>query len=53
MDWAIIVLSSLVGAGLIVPQLTSRLAKGAIVFVVLVVIGILIQAGLMEKSKEE
>jgi MFS family permease len=53
MDWAIIVLSSLVGAGLIVPQLTSRPAKGAIVFVVLVVIGILIQAGLMEKLKEE
>jgi hypothetical protein len=52
MDWAIIVLSCLVGAGAIVTQLTLRPAKGAIVFVALVIIGILIQAKLMERSKE-
>ncbi|OGP52978.1 MAG: hypothetical protein A2Y65_05390 [Deltaproteobacteria bacterium RBG_13_52_11] len=52
MDWAIIVLSCLVGAGAIATQLTLRPAKGAIVFVALVIIGILIQAKLMERSKE-
>jgi hypothetical protein len=52
MDWAIIVLSCLVGAGAVVSQLAMRPAKGAIVFVVLALIGMLIQAKLMERSGE-
>jgi hypothetical protein len=52
MDWAIIVLSCLVGAGVVVHQLHLGNAKGAIVFVVLVIIGILIQAKLIERSEE-
>ena len=52
MDWAIIVLSCLVGAGTVVAQLHLRDAQEAIVFVVLVLIGILIQAKLRERSAE-
>lgn len=52
MDWAIIVLSSLVGAGAVVSQLALRPANGAIVFVVLAIVGMLIQAKLMERSGE-
>jgi hypothetical protein len=52
MDWAIIALSCLVGAGAIVSQLHIRHAKGAIIFVVLAVIGILIQSKLMERAGE-
>jgi hypothetical protein len=51
-DWAIIVLSCLVGAGAIVSRLGLRDVKTAIVFLVLVVIGILLQAKLMEQSRE-
>jgi MFS family permease len=53
MDWAIIVLSCLVGASVIVTHLVLRPAKGAIVFVVLVIIGILVQTGLMERNRED
>ena len=53
MDWAIIVLSCLVGAGAIVSRLGLRDVKTAIVFLVLVIIGILVQAKLMEQSKED
>jgi Domain of unknown function (DUF4203) len=52
MDWAIIVLSCLVGAGAIVSRMGLRDVKTAIVFLVLVIIGILIQAKLMEQSEE-
>jgi Domain of unknown function (DUF4203) len=52
MDWAIIVLSCLVGAGTVVSRLGLRDANSAIVFLVLVIIGILIQTKLMEQSKE-
>jgi hypothetical protein len=52
MDWAIIVLSCLVGAGAIVSRLGLRDANSAIVFLVLVIIGILVQAKLLEQSKE-
>jgi len=52
MDWAIIVLSCLVGAGAIVSRLGLRDVKTAIVFLVLVIIGILVQTKLMEQSKE-
>jgi hypothetical protein len=52
MDWAIIVLSCLVGAGAAVSRLGLRDVNTAIVFLVLVIIGILVQAKLMEQSKE-
>ena len=50
-DWALIVLSSLAGASLIVEGL--RLAPGLsfLVWVVLVAVGILIQAGLFRRKK--
>ena len=52
MDWAIIVLSCLVGAGVIVSRMGLRDVKTALVFLVLVIIGILIQAKLMEQSEK-
>ena len=52
MDWAIIVLSCLVGAGTIVAQLQLSPKVSAIAFAVLVIIGIVIQAKLMEQSRE-
>jgi hypothetical protein len=52
MDWAIIVLSCLVGAGVIVTQLQLSPLVSAIFFAVLVIIGIVIQAKLMERSQE-
>jgi len=52
MDWAIIVLSCLVGAGTIVAQLQLSPHVSAIAFAVLVIIGIVIQAKLMEQSRE-
>ena len=52
MDWAIIVLSCLVGAGAIVAQLPLSPRVGAILFAVLVIIGIVVQARLMERSGE-
>jgi hypothetical protein len=51
MDWAIIVLSCLVGAGAIVSRLGLRDVNTAIVFLVLVIIGILVQAKLMEHGE--
>jgi len=53
MDWAIIVLSCLVGAGVIVAQLQLSPQVSAIFFAVLVIIGIVIQAKLMERSGED
>jgi hypothetical protein len=53
MDWAIIVLSCLVGAGATVSRLGLRDVNTAIVFLVLVIIGILVQAKLMEHSEEK
>jgi len=52
MDWAIIVLSCLVGAGAIVAQLQLSTQVSAIAFAALVIIGIVIQAKLMERSQE-
>ena len=52
MDWAIIVLSCLVGAGAVVSQFPLSPHVGAIVFAVLVIIGIVVQARLMERSGE-
>jgi hypothetical protein len=52
MDWAIIVLSCLVGAGVVVAQLPLSPQVSAIVFAGLVIIGIVIQAKLMERTGE-
>ena len=51
MDWAIIVLSSLVGAGAIVEALHFTLPLSAIVFVALVVGGALLQGRLMNRDR--
>jgi hypothetical protein len=53
MDWAIIVLSCLVGAGAVVSRLGLRDLNTAIVFLVLVIIGILVQAKLMEHGEKK
>jgi hypothetical protein len=53
MDWAIIVLSCLVGAGAIVSQLRLRDTNTAIIFFVLVIIGIFVQAKLMEHGEKK
>ncbi|MCJ7663237.1 MAG: DUF4203 domain-containing protein [Desulfobacterales bacterium] len=52
MDRAIIVLSCLVGAGAIVSQLGLRDVNTGIVFLVLVIIGILLQSKLMEHAEK-
>jgi membrane protein implicated in regulation of membrane protease activity len=52
MNWAIIVFSSFVGAGAIVTQLPLGQKISAIVFVVLVIIGITVQARLMKRSRK-
>lgn len=52
LDWAIIVLSSLVGAGAIVAQLAVGRMIGAIVFIALVIVGISVQVRLMARSRE-
>ncbi|MCJ7545470.1 MAG: DUF4203 domain-containing protein [Deltaproteobacteria bacterium] len=52
MDWAIIALSCLAGAAAIVSRLGLRDVNMAIVFLVLVIIGILVQAKLMEHAEE-
>jgi hypothetical protein len=53
MDWAIIVLSCLVGAGVVVSQLRLRDTNTAIIFFVLVIIGIFVQAKLMEHGEKK
>ena len=53
MDWAIIVLSSLVGAGAIVGALAPGQSIRVIVFLALVAAGIFVQARLLPQSKEK
>jgi Domain of unknown function (DUF4203) len=48
-DWALIVLSSLLGAGLIVPQLPTSPQTSALLLVALVIAGIAIQAGMLRR----
>ena len=52
-DWAIIVLSSMVGAGLIVGSLRLSPAMIGIVFIVMSIIGSLIQIRLMDDITDE
>src|SRR5262245_46863293 len=51
MDWAIIVLSCLVGAVLVVTGLGLRGATGFVVYVVLAALGIALQAWMMDAAK--
>jgi hypothetical protein len=51
MDWAIIVISSLVGAGAIVEALPLEQGVRIIVFMALVAAGILVQERLLPRSK--
>jgi hypothetical protein len=51
-DWALILLSSLVGSSLIVPVLTADPQLQLILFIVLAVIGILVQAGMLRRWPE-
>ena len=52
-DWAIIVISSLVGAGAIVEALALGQSIRIIVFLALVAAGILVQARLLPQGKEK
>lgn len=51
MDWAIIIFSSLVGGGAIVQALSPGQTAGALMFVVLVAIGVAIQAKMLKGTK--
>jgi uncharacterized membrane protein YeaQ/YmgE (transglycosylase-associated protein family) len=50
-DWGLIVLSSLSGASLIVHSITFQRHALPLLFAVLVVVGILVQAGMMHRSR--
>lgn len=50
-DWAVITLSSLAGASLIVQAIVSERAAGGLLFIVLFVIGILIQGSALRNEK--
>jgi hypothetical protein len=50
-DWALIVLSSLVGAGLIVEAIQLREPVEVALFIILVIVGIVVQARLMQRDQ--
>src|SRR5688500_2902220 len=50
-DWAIITLSSLAGASLVTQALLLPSGIGGIIFIVLVIIGVVIQASMMQREK--
>jgi len=50
-DWALIILSSLTGANLIVQALDTTGQTGLIILIVLVIIGIVIQAGIWRRER--
>jgi len=51
LDWALIVLSSLAGASLIVHSISLPRVDWSLVYIVLAMIGILIQAGILTRSR--
>ena len=51
-DWALIILSSLSGAGLILQAFTLTPRTQGLLFIILVVAGVFIQAGLMKQGKD-
>ncbi len=50
-DWAIITLSSLAGASLITQALLPQGAMGGVIFIVLFIIGVLIQGSILRREK--
>lgn len=52
LDWALIVLSSFAGASMIVHAITLRQFNEAIVYIVLAILGILVQAGILLRSRQ-
>jgi hypothetical protein len=52
-DWALIVLSSLVGAGLILQAIPLRRPIEGLLFIVLLIVGIAVQAGLMGRDRSQ
>jgi hypothetical protein len=50
-DWAIITLSSLAGASLITQALLLPSGIGGVIFIVLVIVGVVIQASMMQREK--
>jgi hypothetical protein len=53
MNWAIILISSLVGAGAVVDALALEQPMNIIVFLVLATVGIVVQAKLLPQPKEK
>lgn len=51
LDWALIVLSSLAGASLVVQSLSSRAAIGGVLFIVLFIIGLIIQGSVLQREE--
>ena len=51
LDWALIVLSSLAGAGLVVQSLSSQAAIGGVLFIVLFIVGLLIQGAVLQREE--
>ena len=51
LDWALITLSSLAGAALIVQSLSSRAAIGGVLFIILFIIGIVIQGSVLQREE--
>ena len=50
-DWAIITLSSLAGASLITQAFLLPSGIGGVIFIVLVIVGVVIQASMMQREK--
>jgi len=51
-DWALITLSSLAGASLVVQSLFPQNATGGLIFIVLLIIGILIQGSVLRHERQ-
>jgi hypothetical protein len=49
-DWALILLSSLVGASLVTPELTGDPTGQAVIFIALAVVGFIVQAAMMQRG---
>ena len=52
-DWALIVLSSLIGAGLIVQAIPLHRSVEGLLFIILLIVGIAVQASLMGRARSQ
>lgn len=50
-DWALIIFSSLAGAALLLQSFSSDTPAGVLIFLLLAIIGIIIQGGLMQRGR--